>query len=583
MAENVETPLSETPQRSPVTTKREEQVSARNLQQLDSHSALEKMTQDFGEDTPGIVKNKSEKTAKELDVPLEFYPVTLPSGEPAHVIFKAREETIPDQAFDDSHIIILGKDPAWIPKEDYEIWKKQFDGKKGPKLEQYIQPHTLASYAQKGGLTFVVNQDIEDIAELALLLGANDPEVRRFYHEARTLNYSNELEGEIDKAIAARIITDEGEGDIRNNTHDGEALLLASFLGDQQAKQALDRKVEIYHKISQEGEKQEIADRSASVDKMIQNLKTDPTFANAEPLKIGELATVHTTKFYPTFNEKLGRWVIKSSWSASDGYQPRDTIHFTLNHVVTSHNDGGWDDVPLVIVAPLQDMMEENGKPANLNTIDTFWEVNPGQDLILPESTRILAPGRVDEGNVGETDSPTVNHRGNLEGRVPINYKEYDVLKLKELQRELDIKKLYKLDESTTDEEQARQREVVGELGQEKKAYAQARNDAVSKVLQEMGVEYKKATPRDWEDEHYGLPNFRLGLLANQLGVLHSEHAASDIGVTDDLLVQYIGWIQDKNPLHAHNNKQALEKFLSREWKVLPMAKKRMLWTYGIL
>ncbi len=72
-------------------------------------------------------------------------------------------------------------------------------------------------------------------------------------------------------------------------------------------------------------------------------------------------------------------------------FYPRQTTHFTLNHLVMSHVGGNFKDRPYTVVAPLDSALEANGRPSVLLAIDTFFTSGPGEQVILPKS-RILEP-----------------------------------------------------------------------------------------------------------------------------------------------------------------------------------------------
>lgn len=535
------------------------------------------------EKTPDIIKTK-----QELDIGYrgkhEIYEVILPSGLPAHVIFKDREGDMNPGVISDKHAILLGKGPKWVPQATFEGWKKQFDGVNNARIEGQVQPQHLDTYSQNGGLTFIVDQDAEAIVEMALLLGAKDPKVRQFYHEARTFHYSEELLQQIDNAIAARVLNEDGTIDPANNTHDGEALLLASFMGDEKAKAILAKKGATYRSLEEKNAQDRLNKNHALYEEFVEQHADDPSSKEAAPLRIEELVTVHTTKYYPEFNKDIGRWVMRSTYDATDGYQPRVTVHTALNHVVNSHAGGQWEEMPIVVIAPLEDMIKENGLPCGIQSVDTFWELNPGQDLVLPESTRILAPGPVESESIQNT-APTnrLNHRAIAEGRHPVNYRSYDTSNLQKLRLAYDPEKLF-FDKNLTPEERSLQigldeqvRVEVREVGEQKKA-------ATREVVEQMGFQYRKDSHDSDFDENIGrLYNYRLSLLAGELGLPQNDHSNSPSGEVEDSLYQSLAFkVDNKEYISAENRGELLE-LLARDWKNISPKIKRMLWTYGII
>ncbi len=78
-------------------------------------------------------------------------------------------------------------------------------------------------------------------------------------------------------------------------------------------------------------------------------------------------------------------------------YSARASLHFTLNHLVTSHLEGTWGKEPYVYLIPFRECAEINGKPIYLAAEDTwfFGEINlPPKSLIVakPNAPLILLP-----------------------------------------------------------------------------------------------------------------------------------------------------------------------------------------------
>ena len=73
---------------------------------------------------------------------------------------------------------------------------------------------------------------------------------------------------------------------------------------------------------------------------------------------------VHATKYMP-LKKPDSTMYIPSSAMATDFEVPRSTIHVTLNHIVKAHL-GSWDDKPIIILAPYNDVAEKMETPLNL-------------------------------------------------------------------------------------------------------------------------------------------------------------------------------------------------------------------------
>ena len=100
---------------------------------------------------------------------------------------------------------------------------------------------------------------------------------------------------------------------------------------------------------------------------------------------------VHATNYMPRRN-KDGQLYIPTTGMATGYKYSRATVHFTLNQIVSSHMGGNWDDQPVVVLVPYNDVVEKNGDPQMVATVDTFFVPNPDTGLILPESAHIVRP-----------------------------------------------------------------------------------------------------------------------------------------------------------------------------------------------
>lgn len=106
---------------------------------------------------------------------------------------------------------------------------------------------------------------------------------------------------------------------------------------------------------------------------------------------IDKLALVHLTRYKPKKN-RAGQYMLESLASATKLMHPRNTLHFTIGHLVGAHLAGNWDDAPYVVIAPLKEMIAQNGKPMGLSAVDTFFEAGLNKDLLLPSQTCFIEP-----------------------------------------------------------------------------------------------------------------------------------------------------------------------------------------------
>ena len=109
----------------------------------------------------------------------------------------------------------------------------------------------------------------------------------------------------------------------------------------------------------------------------------------------------HVTKYMPKRN-KSGKLYIPTTAMVTGNKLPRSTVHVTLNQIVRSHMLGSWDSMPIVVLAPYNDVVKENGNPSQIATEDTYFVPNPDSGLILPENTCIVKPDNSSLFHIGD-------------------------------------------------------------------------------------------------------------------------------------------------------------------------------------
>ena len=67
----------------------------------------------------------------------------------------------------------------------------------------------------------------------------------------------------------------------------------------------------------------------------------------------------------------------------------RKTSHFTVDEPVMGHNAGNWDGATETMLTPYKQMVDNNGKPVNMDMMDT-WFTNPNNVVVKRDGTKIL-------------------------------------------------------------------------------------------------------------------------------------------------------------------------------------------------
>ena len=117
-----------------------------------------------------------------------------------------------------------------------------------------------------------------------------------------------------------------------------------------------------------------------------------PNPEQLDNLQTKRLVAVHTTQARPE-----GRILPTATYNQDNkDHVPRTTIHTSLNHPAESHMWGSFENNKYTVVSPLAEMVDLNGVPDVMNSVDTYFTVNPVEGLGLPDET-ILVELRVDQ------------------------------------------------------------------------------------------------------------------------------------------------------------------------------------------
>ena len=209
------------------------------------------------------------------------------------------------------------------------------------------------------------------LLEEALLVSPNNPKIKSMLSNFKNKRFGSDETKLLDDMAAAMAIDNRGGMSPVEQTS-GLALVLASLAGDNKAQSMLSLKRQaFYNRVKTEKEKEK---------------QTLRAMANsAEEASLDELAFVHSTKH--KFDRSDDGTVSLKPYAhhtlGTDEAVPRSTLHFTINSKVEDHLMGSWGAGNKVIVTSGKRMFEDNGNPAALRSIDSFWEVSPGQSLRL--------------------------------------------------------------------------------------------------------------------------------------------------------------------------------------------------------
>jgi len=398
----------------------------------------------------------------------EAYTFRSLQGYPVKVVFYSPEELpFSKEIVKNKQAFVLGEKPKYRANEEWQSFiSKVEEGPGGRISPTETTPEIRCKVIKEGKALIFVESRPSTLLDLAFALGVENKKLEETGAKARNRILTEEGQKITDQVIAAKSLDDEGNFKEEIN-YEGEALATLSLLGDEEAKEFLEshhqaltekdrcrkqvdsllgkisvlsKPGELYNSLidalSEElGEKQleEVkslleASYSTSDARKLRNWwenylqetegKTFDRLSSrlveiitekCEGLSLDNLVAVHLTHYLP--KESNGNLEMISAFDATDWKMPRNTIHFALNHPVAPHMYGSWEDAPYAIIAPLDGLMKLNGKPVNLNTVDTFFEVSPGTRLYLPEETVIVKPSELPKGELFHSEGKEVIYK----------------------------------------------------------------------------------------------------------------------------------------------------------------------------
>lgn len=101
-----------------------------------------------------------------------------------------------------------------------------------------------------------------------------------------------------------------------------------------------------------------------------------------EKIEQAHLVAIHTT-FTEAEEDEI--FQLKST-SSHNKKAVRSTIHWSLNHAVISHIMGDFSNRDDTIVSKLETLARDNGSPAVMYGVDTYFTMNPNEELRISEN-----------------------------------------------------------------------------------------------------------------------------------------------------------------------------------------------------
>lgn len=314
-------------------------------------------------------------------------------GNQIKVVFYTREELPFSQAIVAGNFpIILGEPPKHRDQEEWD----EFVGSVKSASENHTpldQNSFRLMEAKKAGNTlfFVENTPVH-ILDLAFHLGLGGSQWRNARQKAAFERiYTPEVIDLIDDCIAGTVVDDEGKVGKRKDQK-GEALAILALLGDKEAREILDKKKDVITGLDEERDKRY---------KEFFEKRYEDLLKEGAAMPRGIQWATHVTSYKPQVTEQ--GVLLRSSFDGTNGAMTRNTIHFSLNGAISdAFGGGGWENMPFVISGNLSKIRDVNGNPVMINEIDTYFLVNPGQQLFIPDA-QLTMPGHLPKGVIEKT------------------------------------------------------------------------------------------------------------------------------------------------------------------------------------
>lgn len=313
-------------------------------------------------------------------------------GRKVRVVFYTREELPFAQAIvKDRHAVVLGEPPKHRDRSEWEEFVKDVKSTSGNKNPLNPSGFSLPNAIAADKTLFLVENTPVHILDLAFYLGLEGKGWREARQKAALDRiYTAEVISLIDDMVAGTAVGENGELRQRQN-QEGEALAVLALLGDKEAREILDEK----RRMLEDLDKERLRRQQEFGQKKLEALERKRV-----GVPKGSVGATQVTAYRPQVTEN--GILVRSSFDGTGGVMTRGTVHFTLGGKITSAYGGGdWENMPYVITGNLSKIREANGNPLMINPVDTYFLVNPGQPLLVPEG-HLTMPGWLPSGTIRE-------------------------------------------------------------------------------------------------------------------------------------------------------------------------------------
>jgi len=255
----------------------------------------------------------------------------------------------------------------------------------------YSQDEESLARDQQEVLSTVIASPL-GLTEAAIHLGdlSEDSRAARLHASILAEDYNEDVLHYLDQINAAVSYDEQGNERVQTVNEQGFALVIAALEGDPTAQKSVDSRLEKFQ-----------AEYAAAQVEGVEPISPEKQDEALDALNT--IALVHSTK-HSVERDKHGNVILSATGdhrrrdTTIDDRYPRATLHFTMNGEVTTHTfNESWVDTNTLIVANLAKTIDTGRLPLALNPVDTYFDVNPGEKLKLPDAITITPSGTLPE------------------------------------------------------------------------------------------------------------------------------------------------------------------------------------------
>lgn len=345
----------------------------------------------------------------------------ITGSEDVAIVFRGREELPTSENNQGAITAVVSPDerPLHTSGDDYGKWLSDLTDE-----QPFADPFERAAREDAGEVRLIANATPYGVVgasiyliEMGLVDAAPDRlgNLKHLQKKLRDNVYDEEVYELYDQLYAASaVMVDNGElnsSDSGKPKDGGLMEVVMAMVGDEDAQKLLETKESIVRGLDREMQAKLKQQDSTTEDVDLKQPGDRLTDDELETIAQQHLVGVHTTEAMPYHINEQGDGisVIRPTFSFGDEHErlPRNTIHFSLNHPVESHISGNFDNRGYTVIAPLEDLAKLNGAPAVLYGVDTYFTLNPGSGVFIPETATILD-------STTEKDVPGIEVTGNV-------------------------------------------------------------------------------------------------------------------------------------------------------------------------